>query len=156
DRARLQRMLDFEAALAHAQAAVGIVPALTLDHIAAAAQAERHDLASLAQAAAACGNIALPVIEALKAEVGKADQTAARYVHWAATDQDLIDTALVLDLRAALDVLMVDLNRAIEGFVALSGRHRRTATLARTTRQQAAPMPFGFKVAGYAAALARS
>jgi 3-carboxy-cis,cis-muconate cycloisomerase len=138
DRARLQRMLDFEGALARAQAAVGIVPALALDHIAAAARAERYDLASLAQAAAACGNIAIPVIEALRAEVAKADPPAARYVHWGATDQDLIDSALVLDLRAALDVLLVDLNRAVEGFLALSGRHRRTATIARIARQRGA------------------
>jgi 3-carboxy-cis,cis-muconate cycloisomerase len=156
DRARLQRMLDFEVALARAQAAVGIVPALALDHIATAARAERYDLASLAQAATACGNTAFPAIEALRAEVAKADPPAARYVHWGATDQDLIDSALVLDLRAAIDVLLVDLNRAVEGFLALSGRHRRTATIARAARQRSAPMPFGLKVAGYAAALARS
>ncbi len=156
DRARLQRMLDFEATLARAQAAVGIVPALALDHIANAARAERYDLASLAHAATACGNIALPVIEALTAEVAKADPMAARYVHWGAADQDLIDTALVLDLRAALDALMIHLNRAIEGFAALAGRHRRTITIARTTMQYPVPMPFGLQFAGYAAALARS
>jgi 3-carboxy-cis,cis-muconate cycloisomerase len=156
DRARLQRMLDFEAALARAQAAVGIVPALVLDRIASAARAEGYDLAALAKAATACGNIAQPVIEALTAEVAKADPMAARYVHCGAAVQDLIDTALVLDLRAALDALMIDLNRAIEGFTALAGRHRRTATIARSMMQHAVPMPFGLALAGYAAALARS
>src|SRR3954447_15621146 len=113
DRTRLQRMLDFELALARAQAAVGIVPALALDHIASAARAERFDIAALAQAGSIRGHIASALVEALTAEVAKSDQAAARYVHWGATDQDLIDTALVLDLRAAVDALMLDLNRAI-------------------------------------------
>jgi 3-carboxy-cis,cis-muconate cycloisomerase len=156
DRARLQRMLDFEVALARAEAAVGMVPALVLDHIAGAARAERYDLAALAHAAVACGDIAIPVVEALTAEVAKADATAALYVHWGATSQDLIDTALVLDLRAALDALMTDLNRAVDGFIALVGRHRRTVTVGRTMMQHALPLPFGLKLAGYAAALARS
>ena len=77
-------------------------------------------------------------------------------MHWGATSQDVIDTALVLELRAAIDALLADLDRAIEGFTALAGRHRRTATVARTWMQQPLPMPFGLKLAGYAAALARS
>jgi 3-carboxy-cis,cis-muconate cycloisomerase len=156
DRARLQRMLDFEVALARAEAALGIVPALAIDAIATAARAERYDLATLGQEAVVSGNIAIPLIQALTAEVAKADPTAARYVHWGATSQDVIDTALVLDLKAAVDALMTDLNRAIDGFTALAGRHRRTATVGRTWMQHALPMPFGLKLAGYAAALARS
>ena len=77
-------------------------------------------------------------------------------MHWGATDQDLIDTALVLDLRAAVDALMLDLNRAIDAFAALAGRHRRTAAVGRAFLQHALPLPFGLKLAGYAAALARS
>jgi 3-carboxy-cis,cis-muconate cycloisomerase len=156
DRARLQRMLDFEVALARAEAALGIVPALAIDQIANAARAEHYDLATLGQEAVVSGNIAIPLIVALTAEVAKADPTAARYVHWGATSQDVIDTALVLDLKAAVDALMTDLNRAIDGFTALAGRHRRTATVGRTWMQHALPMPFGLKLAGYAAALARS
>ena len=149
-------MLDFEAALARAQAAVGLLPTLALDPITTAARAERYDLVSLAQAATACGTIAVPLVELLKAEVAKTDPTAASYVHWGAAAQDLIDTALVLDLRAAVDALMIDLNRAIEGFIALAGRHRRTVTVARTMLQHTVPIPFGLKLAEYAAALARS
>jgi 3-carboxy-cis,cis-muconate cycloisomerase len=156
DRARLQRMLDFEVALARAEAALGIVPARAIDQIANAARAEHYDLATLGQEAVVCGHIAIPLIAALTAQVAKADPTAARYVHWGATSQDVIDTALVLDLKAAIDALMTDLNRAIEGFAALAGRHRRTATVGRTRMQHALPMPFGLKLAGYAAALARS
>jgi 3-carboxy-cis,cis-muconate cycloisomerase len=135
---------------------VGIVPALVVDPIANAARAEQYDLASLAQAAVVAGNIVIPLIEALTTQVGKSDATAARFVHWGATSGDVIDTALVLDLKAAVDTLMTDLNRAIDAFAVLVGRHRRTATVGRTRMQHALPMPFGLKLASYAAALARS
>jgi 3-carboxy-cis,cis-muconate cycloisomerase len=149
-------MLDFEVALARAEAAVGAIPAAAVDPIANAARAEQYDLASLAQAAVVAGNIVIPLIEALTTQVGKSDATAARFVHWGATSGDVIDTALVLDLKAAVDTLMTDLNRAIDAFAVLVGRHRRTATVGRTRMQHALPMPFGLKLASYAAALARS
>jgi 3-carboxy-cis,cis-muconate cycloisomerase len=156
DRARLQRMLDFIVALARAEAAVGVVPALASDQIANAAKAEYYDLNALGEEAIAAGNIATALINAVTAEVAKTDATAAGYVHWGASSQDVIDSALVLDLRAAIDALITDLNRAIEGFTTLAGRHRRTAAVGRTWLQHALPMPFGLKLAGYAAALARS
>src|SRR5712692_9453654 len=156
DRARLQRMLDFEVALARAQAAVGVIPALAIDAIAAAASAERYDIKALGEEAVTFGNVAIPLIRALSAEVAKTDAAAAGYVHWGATSQDVIDTALVLELRAAIDALVSDLNRAVEAFATLAGRHRRTAAVARTWMQHAIPVPFGLKLAGYAAALARS
>ncbi len=156
DRARIQRMLDFEAALARAEAAVGVIPASTVDPILAASKAERYDLAALGAETVKDGNIATPLIRALAAEVAKADAEAARHVHWGASSQDIIDSALMLELRAATDALVSDLNRAIEAFTTLAGRHRRTAAVARTSLQHALPMPFGLKLAGYAAALARS
>jgi 3-carboxy-cis,cis-muconate cycloisomerase len=156
DRARLQRMLDFEAELARAEAAVGVIPANAIRAIGEACQAELYDLAALAQAATPVGNVVIPLVEALTAEVEKRNETSARYVHWGASSQDVIDTTLVLELRAAIDVLLNDLDRATKAFTALAGRHRRTMTVARTLLQQAIPMPFGVKIAGYAAALARS
>jgi 3-carboxy-cis,cis-muconate cycloisomerase len=156
DRARLQRMLDFELALARAQASIGIIPALAVDAIAPACQADRYDIAALAEAAAPAGNIAIALVNALTAEVAKASEDAAGVVHWGATSQDVIDTALVLELRAAIDALLADLDRAVEGFATLSGRHRRTPFVARTLMQHALPMPLGLKLAGYAAALGRS
>ena len=156
DRARVQCMLDFEIALARAEAQVGIVPTLAVERIAEAARADRYDLPALGEAAVAAGNIAIPLINALTAEVAKTDAAAAGYVHWGATSQDVIDSALVLELRAAIDALIADLDRAIAGFTTLAARHRRTATVARTWMQHAVPMPFGLKLAGYAAALARS
>jgi 3-carboxy-cis,cis-muconate cycloisomerase len=153
DRARLQRMLDFEAALARAEAAVGIVPTAAMEPIAAACRVELYDLQELANAAPAAGNILIPMVKALTAQVAKGDAEAAKWVHWGATSQDVIDTALVLELRDGIDVLLKDIDKAIAGFLALAGRYRRTPTVARTWLQHALPMPFGLKVASYAAAL---
>jgi 3-carboxy-cis,cis-muconate cycloisomerase len=156
DRARLQRMLDFEAALARAEAAVGVIPADMATPIAEACKAQRFDMSAIAAAAPAAGNVLIPLVKALTAEVEAVNPEAAKWVHWGATSQDVIDTALVLELRAGLDALLADVERAIAGFLALAGRYRRTPTVGRTWLQHALPMPFGLKVAGYAAALARS
>ena len=126
DRARVQRMLDVIVALARAEAAVDVIPALASDQIANAAKAERYDLKALGEEAATAGNIAIPLIHALTAEIAKTDAAAAAYVNWGGTSQDIIDSALVLELRAAIDALNADLNRAIDGFTTLAGRHRRT------------------------------
>jgi len=155
DRARIQRLLDFVVALARAQAAVGVVPALATDKIAEAARAERFDVALLA-ADAAAGTVAAMLISILTAEVARSDAEAARVVGFGASEQDALDTALALELRDAIDLLTGDLNRAIEGFTQIAGRHRRTAAVGRVGLQQALPIPLGLKVAGYAAALARS
>jgi len=152
ERARIQRLLDFVVALARAQAAVGVVPALATDKIAEAAHAERYEAALLASD----GSVAAALFSALTAEVARSDAEAARVVAFGASEQDALDTALALELRDAIDLLTSDLNRAIEGFTQIAGRHRRTAAVGRVGLQQALPIPFGLKVAGYAAALARS
>jgi 3-carboxy-cis,cis-muconate cycloisomerase len=156
DRTRLQRMLDFEAALAKAEADAGVIPAQAAGPIAAACRADRFDLGQIAENAVAAGNIAIPLVKALTAEVAKADRDAAGFVHWGATSQDVIDTALVLELRDAIDALAADLDRAVAAFSAQARRHKKTPAVARTWMQQALPMPFGLKLAGYAAALARA
>jgi 3-carboxy-cis,cis-muconate cycloisomerase len=155
ERARLQRILDFQVALARAQAAVGVVPALATDKIAEAARAERFDLAVLA-ADLATGSVAATLLNMLRSEVARIDPEAARIVGFGSSEQDTLDTALALELREAIDLLLNDLNRAVDGFTQLAGRHRRTAAVGRVGLQQALPIPFGLKVAGYAAALARS
>jgi 3-carboxy-cis,cis-muconate cycloisomerase len=152
----LQHMLDFEAALARAEAATGVIPARAAGPIADACKAGAFDLAALAEAATRSGNLAIPLVKALTANVASADADAARYVHWGATSQDVIDTATMLTLRAAIDALLPDLDRAIAGFAKLARRHRDTAMVARTWLQHALPMPFGLKLAEYAAALHRS
>ncbi|MHB8271590.1 3-carboxy-cis,cis-muconate cycloisomerase [Bradyrhizobium sp.] len=156
DAAVLQRMLDFEAALARAEAAVGVIPASAVGPIANACKAGVFDIAALAEAATRSGNLAIPLVKALTTSVAKTDADAARYVHWGATSQDVIDTATMLTLRSAIDALLADLDRAIAGFAGLARKHRGTATVARTWLQHALPMPFGLKLAEYAAALHRS
>jgi 3-carboxy-cis,cis-muconate cycloisomerase len=156
DEARIQRMLDVEAALARAEAAAGVIPQEAVAAIEAACRVERLDLAALAEAAVAAGNLAIPLVKALTAEVKKSDGDAARYVHWGATSQDIIDTAQVLELAAVIDALFADLDRAVAGFAALAQRHRGTPVAGRTWLQHALPIPFGLKLAGYGAALARS
>ena len=156
DMASLQNMLDFEAALARAEAAAGVIPASAADPITSACRAESFDTAALAEAATKAGNLAIPLVKALTANVAKSDAAAARYVHWGATSQDVIDTAAMLGLRAGIDALLADINRAIAGFAGLARRHRHTPVVARTWLQHALPMPFGLKLAEYAAALHRS
>ena len=156
DGARLQRMLDVEAALARAEAALGIIPAAAASTIAQACHAEDFDAEAIAERAPASGNLAIPLVKALTEQVSKHDVQAAGYVHWGATSQDIIDTAIVLELHAGIGALLADLDRAIAGFAALAARHRATPAVARTWLQQALPMPFGLKAAGYAAALGRS
>src|ERR1700729_1481747 len=152
----LQYMLDFEAALARAEASIGIVPAASAEVIAKACNAGSFDLAALAEAATRSGNLAIPLVKALTTEVARTDTEAARYVHWGATSQDVIDTAAMLMLRAGIDALLADIDRAIAGFARLARQHRHTAMVGRTWLQHALPMPFGLKLAEYAAALNRS
>jgi len=156
DGAYFQHMLDFEAALARAEAATGVIPRSATGPIAKACKASSFDLVNLAEAATRSGNLAIPLVKALTANVAKADADAARHVHWGATSQDVIDSAGMLTLRAAIDALLPDLDRAIAGFARLARQHRNTAVVARTWLQHALPMPFGLKLAEYAAALHRS
>src|SRR6202012_5562590 len=152
----LQNMLDFEAALARAEAATGVIPASAAGPIAAACDAGAFDLAALAQAATRSGNLAIPLVKSLTAEVARTDGEAARYVHWGATSQDVIDTAAMLTLRAGINALLADTARPVAGFAGLARQHRETPVVARAWLQQALPMPFGLKLAEYAAALHRS
>lgn len=156
DEVYLQHMLDFEHALARAEAVAGVIPASAVESIANACHAESFDRTALAEAAVQAGNLAIPLVKMLTAKVASTDPSAAHFVHWGATSQDVIDTATMLGLRAAINALMVDLDRAIAGFAHLARQHRETAMVARTWLQHALPMPFGLKLAEYAAALHRS
>ena len=156
DAAYVQHMLDFESALARAEAAVGLIPASAVKPIEQACRADAIDLSALANAAVPAGNLAIPLVKMLTAEVARADKAAAGCVHWGATSQDVIDNAIMLGLRAAIDALLADLDRAIVGFAKLARTHRNTAMVARTWLQHALPMPFGLKLAEYASALHRS
>ncbi|WP_085315426.1 3-carboxy-cis,cis-muconate cycloisomerase [Derxia lacustris] len=155
DRTTFQRMLDVEAALARAEAAVGVIPAGAAAAIAAHCDAAWFDLDAIGRAAGLAGNVAIPLVKALTAKVKAADAEAARFVHWGATSQDVIDTGLVLQLRAALDLLDADLLRLLDATAQLARAHRATPMMGRTWLQQALPTTFGLKVAGWHDALLR-
>jgi len=155
DRAALTRMLRVEAALAEAESAAGVIPRGAAGPIAAACNPDRYDMAALGVAAPASGNVAIPLVKALTAEVARRDKEAARFVHWGATSQDIIDTANALAMRDGAALIERDLDRAIKAFAALARRHRKKPMAGRTWLQQALPITFGLKAARYAAMLAR-
>jgi 3-carboxy-cis,cis-muconate cycloisomerase len=153
DRAWLQAMLDVEAALARAQAAAGVIAAEHADAIAAACRAERFDVVALGAEAAAVGNPAAPLVRALRAQVGA---PAAGDVHRGATSQDIVDSAAMLVARRALDAVLDDLAGASDAAARLAGEHRATVMAGRTLLQQAVPVTFGLKAAGWLVALDES
>src|SRR5262249_9379107 len=112
DRARLQAMLDVEAALAEVEGELGVIPRQAVAAIRAAAQADGFDPGAIAVAAAGDGNLAIPLVRQLTHAVEAIDRDAARYVHWGATSQDIIDTGMVLQLQRAVPSIMRYLDRA--------------------------------------------
>ncbi|MBY6263877.1 3-carboxy-cis,cis-muconate cycloisomerase, partial [Azospirillum sp. 412522] len=153
--ARLQGMLEFEAALARAEAAVGVIPASAVPAIAAACRADLYDLTALGAEAALAGNTAIPMVKHLTRTVKAADEESSRYVHWGATSQDAMDSGLMLQLRRFLDGLDADLAALADGLADLADRHRATPMVARTWLQHALPTTFGLKAAGWLDALGR-
>ena len=156
DRARLQGMLDFEAALARAEARAGVIPSSAASVISQKCKAELFHVEALAQAAKLAGNVAIPLIKELTHLIAAADKDAARYVHWGATSQDAIDTGLLLQLRDALRFIAADLERLCAALAELATKHRSTIMVARTWMQQALPTTFGFAVAGWLDAVNRA
>lgn len=151
----VQGMLDFEAALARAESHAGVIPAAAVEPIRKACVSERIDLQALAEAAAAAGNLAIPLVKQLTAAVTGDDKEAAKYVHWGATSQDAIDTGLVLQLRRALDLIDADLDVLADGLAELVQHHADTVMIGRTWMQHALPVTFGLKAAGWLDAVLR-
>lgn len=156
DEARLQGMLDFEAALTRAEAACGVIPSQAVAAIVAACDAANFDIAELGAATALSGNPAIPLVKALTAQVEVADEEAARWVHWGATSQDVIDTGTVLQVRAALDAIEPKLTAVCATLGILADAERDTGLPGRTLLQQAVPVTFGLKAAGWLDALQRA
>ncbi|WP_149537812.1 3-carboxy-cis,cis-muconate cycloisomerase [Siccirubricoccus phaeus] len=140
----LQRMLDVEAALARAQAKLGIVPEAAAKAITAAADAKRLDLPALA---AATRNTGYPVVGLVKQLSALAGAEAGRWTHWGATTQDIMDSAVVLQIRDGLALIEAELEAVIAGLAAMARTHRDTVMAGRTHLQHALPTTFGCKVA---------
>ncbi len=152
----VQGMLDMEAALAEAQAAHGLVPAAAAAAIRQACRAERFDTAALLRDGRRAGSLAIPLVNALTAEVARTDAEAARHVHKGSTSQDVLDTAVVLQTRAAVALLQDGLTPLLATLRTLAHAHAATPVLARTLMQPATVTSFGFKVCGWLEALQRS
>ncbi len=149
DRAWLEAMLEFEAALARAEARVGLIPADAASVISARCadvDGLGLDLSELGRAAVDAGNPVIPLVRALTAAVGG---DAARWVHWGATSQDVLDTATSLVLRRGLALLGDGLERVASACAVLADRHRATVMTGRTLLQPAVPTTFGLKAAGW-------
>jgi 3-carboxy-cis,cis-muconate cycloisomerase len=146
DRAWVQAMLDFEAALVRAQARAGLIPNEAADEIGAACHGDRFDAAALGQEGHAAANPAAPLVRALTAAV---EGDGARYVHRGAASQDVVDTAMMLVARRALEPIGAELDGVAAACARLAEEHRSTPMVARTLLQQALPTTFGLVAAGW-------
>jgi 3-carboxy-cis,cis-muconate cycloisomerase len=152
DQARLQRMLDVEAALARAQAKLGLIPRAAAEEIAAKARLERFDLEAIRRGTELAGYPIVPLVRALS-EACEGD--GGRYVHWGATTQDIVDSALVLQIRDALALIEADLDAILRRLAELAQQFRDTPMAGRSHLQHALPITFGFKCAVWLSALQR-
>ncbi len=150
DRALLQAMLDVEVALLRALAQAGMTPAQTPGELANVADAATFDLAELGRDTAAKGTPIPGLLRALRARLSA---ETADHLHEGATSQDVIDTAMMLLTRRPLESIVEDLARGADAAPELAGQHRRTLLSGRTLLQQASPLSFGLKAAGWLRAL---
>ncbi|WP_323164956.1 3-carboxy-cis,cis-muconate cycloisomerase [Pseudomonas atacamensis] len=156
DQGRVQAMLDFEAALARAEARVGLIPSSAVAPIAAACDAGLYDFAALGEAIATAGNSAIPLVKALGKQIASSDAEAERYVHLGATSQDVMDSGLVLQLRQALALIEDQLAQLADSLAAQAQRFATTPLAGRTWLQHATPVTLGMKIAGWLGAVTRS
>ena len=156
DHGRVQAMLDVEAALARAQAGVGVIPHAAVAPIAAACRAELYDFQALGQSIASAGNSAIALVKALGKQIASTAPEAERYVHLGATSQDVMDSGLVLQLRAALELIETDLARLADVLAEQARRYAATPLAGRTWLQQATPVTLGMKIAGWLGAVTRN
>ena len=152
DAAEARAMVEVEIALAKAEAAIGVIPSEAGRKIGAALADFEPDLDDLAAGTASAGVPAPALVAQLRRAIGG---SAASFVHWGATSQDIVDTALILQLRAVLRVLEARLARLSDALLRLIGAHRETIVVARTRFQQALPTTFALKAAGWLAPLLR-
>jgi 3-carboxy-cis,cis-muconate cycloisomerase len=151
----LASMTRFEAGLARASAQAGVIPDEAAKVIGKVAGQAHFDAAALARAARTAGTLAIPFVKQLTAQVSTVSPEAARYVHFGATSQDVIDTGVVLCLVPASERLLSLSRRLGDAAAVLAKRHARTPMAARTLLQPAVPVPFGWKVAVWLSILAR-
>lgn len=156
DESTLQALVDVEAALARAQASLGVIPASAGAAITRALTTTAFDTEALARDARDSATIVIPLVAALTARVAELDPEAARYVHWAATSQDIVDTAMSRLIDRACAAIAGDQQALAVRLHDLSERHADSVMLGRTLLQPAPPVTFGLKVAIWRADLMRT
>ncbi|QEW23483.1 3-carboxy-cis,cis-muconate cycloisomerase (plasmid) [Paracoccaceae bacterium] len=147
----IAKCVETEVALARAQAGLGMIPTEAAEGLSAAARTCRFDMEKLREETEIVGYPILPMVEQLAAHAGE----AGRYLHWGATTQDIMDTATVLQLEAALALISRRLDAVRAALVTLARDHRDTAMAGRTHLQHALPVTFGYKAAVWLSALDR-
>ena len=156
DQALIAAMLEFEAGLALAEGDAGVIDGGAAKVIAATCAQARFDADTLGMEARKAGTLAIPFVRNLTVQVAERDTLAARYVHWGATSQDVVDTALVLQLRRASELLRADLLRLGDAVSKLAHDHQFTPMAGRTLLQVATPISFGWKASTWLTQLTRS
>jgi 3-carboxy-cis,cis-muconate cycloisomerase len=144
DENRVQKYLDIEAALAKVQARLGIIPKDAADEIVKHCQAAEYDFALLKKQTERIGYPVLPVVQQL---VKKCANGVGEWCHWGATTQDITDTATVLQIREALDLVESEIKAISKALAGLAKKYRDTPMAGRSNLQQAVPITFGFKAA---------
>jgi 3-carboxy-cis,cis-muconate cycloisomerase len=152
DENRIQKYLDIEAALARVQARLGIIPQDACDEILRHCSIAEYDFAKLK---AETERIGYPVLPAVKQLVALCRDGLGEWCHWGATTQDITDTATILQIREALDLIEADMVAIADALAALARRYRDTPMAGRSNLQQAVPITFGYKAATYLAAIER-
>ena len=152
DGAYVRALVEVEIALARAEGRLGVIPTSAAEQISNRAHWNKIDITALAKGAIRSGFPTIALVQELRKAVGG---EVAPYVHWGATTQDIMDTAFVLQLRAAIKLYKGRLVELARHLSELSNRHRVTVLAARTHGQQALPVSFGLKAAGWLAPLLR-
>jgi 3-carboxy-cis,cis-muconate cycloisomerase len=152
DEARTGYYLEIEAALARAQARLGIIPQEAAREIERQCRIENIDLARLKQQTERIG---YPILGVVQQIVGLCADGLGEWCHWGATTQDITDTAAIMQIRAALDLVEQDMEAIATALADLARRYRDTPMAGRSNLQQAVPLTFGFKMAALLAAMQR-
>jgi 3-carboxy-cis,cis-muconate cycloisomerase len=152
DENRIQKYLDFEAALARAQARLGIIPPNAADEIVRHCRVAEMDFAKLEAETARIGYPVLPVVEQI---VAHCRDGHGEWCHWGATTQDVTDTATVLQIREALALIEAEIEAICAALAALARKYRDTPMAGRSNLQQAVPITFGFKMVALLAGFER-
>jgi 3-carboxy-cis,cis-muconate cycloisomerase len=152
DRSRVQYYLDFEKALAITQAYLGVIPREAAEEISLHCNVDEIDFAKLKTATKHIGYPVLPVVQQLTT---LCKDNLGQWCHWGATTQDITDTATVLQIRSAFELIELEMKAVSESLSRLARDHRNTPMIGRSNLQQAVPLTFGYKAAVWLAGVDR-